>query len=121
MILNGDTIVAINQDQLKTINKTFLDYYSQIHYIDDLDFQFKSISIINEKQALSIRNLSKNNADLLTELNRWEAKDKVNSELQDYYKREIKNYKKKQVKVALVGGLVGISVTSILFIWLRQK
>jgi hypothetical protein len=119
IVLNNDTLILITPNQLKEVNFRLLKLNSQSEYLEDVEtYLFKLQEDMFKQSSLNEKLISKNN-NLFVQNSELIKINNTNNKIQEYYKKEIKNYKKKQIKVAIVGGLVGISVTSILFLTLN--
>lgn len=120
LIIEGDTTIVISLPQLKKINKTILDKKDQDIYINSLERNFEQLILINGKQISLNDLLCEKNNNLLIQNSDLIKLNTSNKQIQSYYKKEIANYKQKQVKIAFVGGLVGVSITSIMFLILNK-
>lgn len=119
IVLDKDTLITISPSQLQEINFRLIKLNNQTEYLEGVEqYLFDLQGEMFKQSSLNERLLTKNN-ELFIQNSELAKLNRTNSDIQKYYKKEIKNYKKQQVKVAIIGGLVGVSITSILFLTLN--
>lgn len=113
IVLKGDTLVTIPVEKVRLINKTFKerDFYK---------YQYDSLFILTTIQSESIdfqiglnRKLNERNIELL---DRYSDQQKmINSYVSmiDYYDRSLNNEKRRTLKFAIGGTVVGVSIGTI--------
>ncbi|MCK9544109.1 MAG: hypothetical protein M0R03_18990 [Novosphingobium sp.] len=111
--MKGDTLVTIPVEKVRLINKTFKerDFYK---------YQYDSLFILTTIQSESIdfqiglnRKLNERNIELL---DRYSDQQKmINSYVSmiDYYDRSLNNEKRRTLKFAIGGTVVGVSIGTI--------
>lgn len=119
-VIESDTVVLLNQNQIRTINDIFdqRDFYK--FALDSINVKLNTQILLLENQSYINELLVSKNNELFIELDSWRNKDKINKQLQEYYKKEIKQQKDRGFKLAVGGVIIGVASTSLLFLILNK-
>lgn len=113
IVLNKDTLVTIRPDKVGLINQTFeerdfyRDQYDSLFTLTNI--QEKSI----ERQISLNRNLNVRNVELLNKYSDQQKMIQSYRKTVDYYERSLDNEKKRTLKFAIGGTVVGVSIGTI--------
>ena len=113
VVIEGDTVIVLNPEKVGLINKTFAerDFYKE--YCDTLSILVDFQRAATERQININRELNKRNIELLDLYLGEQRLNDAYIKTIDYYRRSLDNEKKRTLKFAIGGTVVGISIGTI--------
>ena len=108
--IEGDTVICISKEQVIKINETFdeLNFYKGKN--DSLHIDLLIHKELIEKQLNINTILVNKNTEVLIENDNLHRKDQINTDIIEFYKKDLKQQKNKGMKLMIGGFTVGVSV-----------
>lgn len=107
--IDNDSVVIITINQTRQINSV----YDRLRFLEEnSDSLGAALSVQKEllTRQLSVnKTLVSKNTELLIELDDWKEKDVINTQLKEYYLKEVNHQKNKGLKLAIGGVTVGFT------------